>query len=226
MSEEAAQTLTAVPRPVPAARPLTRSEYLADAFINVFGVLFAIGGAIWLLNHIADGRDRISIAVYGAALVLMLLASAAYNTARETYRYKELLRRIDHAMIYVKIAGTYTPFMVGRLHPPAGLIVLCAVWGMAAIGAALKLALPQGNERLSVILYVAMGWTALAVVGPLFASLHHTTFWLLVAGGLTYSLGAPFHLLRSMEFNKVIWHAFVLIATVIQFIAVAGEFAR
>ena len=226
MSEGAAQTTAPQLRSVSAPRALTKPEYLADAVINVVGVLFALGAAAWLLNHIADGRDRLSIGVYCVALVLMLLASAAYNTARETYRHKEVLRRIDHAMIYVKIAGTYTPFMFGRLHPPAGLIVLCAVWGMAAIGATLKLALPQSNERLSVILYIAMGWTALAVVGPLFASLHHTTFWLLVVGGLTYSLGAPFHLLRGMRFNKVIWHAFVLIATVIQFIAVVGEFAR
>ena len=224
MTGEAVQSVGAS-QTAGAPRALTKAEYLADAVINVFGVAFAIAGAAWLLTHVAHVHSSWPIAVYCAALIAMLVASAAYNAARETYRYKEALRRIDHAMIYVKIAGTYTPFVLERLAPPIGLIVFCAVWIMAALGVATKLIFPERNERLSVILYIAMGWTAILVVMPLFSALHHEVFWLLVTGGIVYSAGAPFHLLQSMSFNKVIWHAFVLVATIIQFIAIAIEVA-
>jgi hemolysin III len=199
-------------------------ERWADAALHGIAVPLALAASLWLLTHVAGASVLVSTAIYCAGLVAMVLASAAYNLSRQS-QAKEILRRIDHAAIFLMIAGTYTPFAVDRLGAPTGTILLTCVWFCAMAGAALKLRFPRRFERVSVLFYLLTGWMILAVIGPLSRALAPGDFWLLFGGGFVYSAGVIFFLVERIPFHKAIWHGFVLAAVALQFSAIAGEFA-
>jgi len=200
------------------------NEERLDAAIHVLGILFATSGSLWLISHIADLSAVVGVAIYCAGLLAMILASAAYQFSRQG-RTKEFLRRIDHAAIFLMIAATYTPFAANRLWHGTGLALLAAIWLCAIAGMILKLVFSGRSERLSVVLYLVMGWMILAVAKPLSVALAPVDLWLLLAGGLVYSAGVGFFLAERLPFHKPIWHSFVLVAAALQFGAIAGEFA-
>jgi hemolysin III len=137
---------------------------------------------------------------------------------------KAILRRLDHAAIFIMIAGTYTPLAVNRLEPPYGPLILAAIWVSATVGVALKVVYPMRFERLSLALYLGMGWMIVTVVVPLAHAMAAFDFWLLAAGGLVYSAGVIFYVIERIPYHKAIWHAAVLVAAVLQFSAIALEF--
>lgn len=214
-------------------RRVTRAERLADAAVHLATLAFVVAAVPPLAGlALAEGTAAAwpALMVYGASLALMALASAAYNivspppvTAPRLY---EQLRRLDHAAIFLKIAGTYTPFAALALPPAQGLVLLSVVWGGALAGAALKLVSPRRLEAVSVPLYLALGWAFLWVGDGGFAALGERTLRLLVAGGLLYSLGVPFHLWAALRFQNALWHAFVLAGTVAMYAAVVAELLR
>ena len=137
----------------------TAGERAADALIHALGVIAGLVGAAWLLTVTAgrvSAAEMVSLVAYGFGLVGMLSASAAYNLSRPGPR-KAILRRIDHAMIYVMIAGSYTPFTLNRLDGEVGVALGVAVWAVALGGAALKLLAPWRFERLGFMLYLGLG---------------------------------------------------------------------
>jgi hemolysin III len=205
-------------------RLYSRNEVRADAAIHILGILFAINASLWLLAHITGLSVVVSVSIYCGGMLLMLLASAAYQFSRQGPA-KEFLRRIDHAAIFLMIAATYTPFAANRLGHGTGIALLAAIWLCATAGVILKLTFPRRFERLSVVFYLAMGWMILAVTKPLSAALASVDLWLLVAGGLVYSAGVGFFLAERLPFHKPVWHGFVLVAVALQFAAIAGEFA-
>jgi hemolysin III len=199
-------------------------ERLADLCIHIAGVAFGIAGSIALLVFGAlDGEAALllSLAAYGIGLMAMLGASALYNLAGQPAR-KELLRRIDHAAIFVMIAGSYTPFLVNTIGGSLGHGLLIFVWGAAAAGVALKLALPRRLERLSILLYLLLGWTVLVFVGRLVDELATPGVVLLAVGGGLYSVGVLFHLARRLPYHNAVWHGMVLAAAACHFVAVLG----
>lgn len=202
----------------------SRAEYQADRAVHFAGLLIApIAVAALVLGVLLAGHRSVTVlgvAVYGAALLTMLVCSALYNLLPGSPRI-EWLRRCDHAAIYVMIAGTYTPFTLLWLPPAWGWAFCAAVWSAAAVGIALKLAWPRRLERLSVALYLALGWSILLVIGPISAALTVTGFVLLIAGGVLYSLGVVFHLWRRLRYQNAIWHGFVLAAAACHFAAIA-----
>lgn len=208
-----------------AARIYSRHENRVDSIIHVLGMLFAVNASAWLLWHVTGLPVTVSVTVYCAGLLAMIFASAAYNLVPETARPKQILRRIDHAAIFIMIAGTYTPFAVNRLGAPYGTAILIAIWLAASIGVALKVLFPRRFELVSLALYLAMGWVIVAVIAPLAASVAAVDFWLLMAGGLVYSAGVGFYVIERIPFHKAIWHAFVLVAAVLHFSAIAIEFS-
>ena len=123
------------------------------------------------------------------------------------------------------IAATYTPFAVNRLGAPYGSIILTAIWLAASFGVVMKVLFPRRFEILSLALYLGMGWMIVTVLRPLHAAMGTTDFWLLVAGGLVYSAGVAFYVIERIPYHKAIWHAFVLVAAVLHFSAIAFEFA-
>lgn len=211
-----------------AQSPYTANEYRADRAVHLVGLAVApLAVGILLLSALSSGRPlaAFGVAVYGAALMAMLSCSALYNLLTGS-PWREWLRRCDHAAIYAMIAGTYTPFTLLWLPPGWGWRFCLAVWAVAVAGMAVKLAWPRRLERLSVALYLALGWSILLVIGPMTAALTATAGTLLVAGGVLYSLGVVFHLWRRLPYQNAIWHGFVLAAAACHFAAIAVRLAQ
>ena len=198
-------------------------ENRADAVIHVLGILFAINAGLWLLFHVTGLSVVVSVSVYCVGLLAMLTASAAYNMTPDG-RLREILRRFDHSAIFIMIAATYTPFAANRLGEPTGDIILAAIWLCATLGIALKMIFPRRFELASVAFYIGMGWMIIAVIKPLAAHVAAVDFWLLMSGGIVYCAGVAFYLTERIPFHKAIWHAFVLVAAILQFASIAGEF--
>jgi len=207
------------------ARSYSRRENLLDLIIHVVGVLFAVNASLWLLWHVTGLSVVVSVSVYCAGLLAMIIASATYNLWPAQRPSKQWLRRLDHSAIFIMIAATYTPFAANRLTAPAGDIILAAIWICATVGIALKLLFPRRFELAGLGLCIAMGWMIVTVIKPLHSSVGTVDFWLLMAGGLVYSAGIAFYVVERIPFHKAIWHAFVLVAAVLHFTAIAMEFS-
>ncbi len=182
---------------------------LAIAGLAVLVTFAAIRGSAW---HV------VGCSIFGATMVLLYTSSTLYHAIRAP-RAKQVLRRLDHAGIFLLIAGTYTPFTLVSLRGPWGWSLLGVIWGLAVLGILLQ----SGSRRhpvLSVALYVAMGWTVLIAIRPLLSSLPRGGLVLLVLGGLAYTAGITFYAWRRLPFNHSIWHGFVLAGTVLHFFAV------
>jgi hemolysin III len=193
----------------------------ADLVVHVVGLGFAvIGGATLLALAFGLGSpgQAASVLVYVAAFVAMLALSAAYNFSK--LRWRPLLRRLDHAAIFLMIAGSYTPFTTQRLHGGWALGMTAAVWTLALAGVAAKLFLPGLGRRFWVGLYVALGWVALVALKPMISSISWVALWLLAAGGVVYSTGAVFYVLKQLKFRRAIWHGHVVGAAALHFAAV------
>jgi hemolysin III len=193
----------------------------------LFGLPAGIVAAGWLIVTVglpATAKVGATLLVYSAGLVGMLAASAAYHLARPG-RAKERLRRLDHAMIFVMIAGTYTPFALNVLPHRQGMVLCAAAWAIAAAGIALKLLYPRRLERLSLVLYLGMGWMALSVLPGLLARTPLDVLLLLVLGGVAYSVGSVIHSLRRVRFQNAIWHVLVLLGAALHLAALSLQFA-
>jgi hemolysin III len=201
-------------RPVGVAWNYDRTELLTDAIIHVAGLCLALLGAIALAViacNIADGVEAASIVVYTAGLLAMLGLSAAYNLWPLSPR-KWLLRRLDQSAIFLFIAATYTPFIAQMKGDVTTLGLFIGVWTAAAVGVLLKILAPGRYDRVSIVLYLLLGWSGLLALEPMLAALPRSSVVLLVAGGLLYSAGVGFHMWEKLRFQNAIWHAFVLVA--------------
>lgn len=202
------------------ARPYSRAERLSDAVVHVTG-LALVAGAVPVLIVLAvllrgDGASVAGASVYGATLILMILCSALYNMI-DRPGWTWLLRRMDHAAIYLKIAGTYTPF---ALVSGQGAGLLAGVWGAAAAGVALKLVSPARFRWLALALYLGMGWAGVVAGGDLLAALPVASQVLMLVGGGIYTIGVGFYLADRMPFHNTIWHVHVLAASLVFYAAV------
>jgi hemolysin III len=205
----------------------SRPERIADAVVHGLGLTFGLAAFVSLAIIVLPSGDILlwlALGLYGAGLLAMLGCSALYNLAGPG-RWKAVLRRLDHAAIFVMIAGTYTPFMLIAVGGAWGLGLLAFVWSVALCGAMLKLFWPSRLDRLSVAAYLLLGWSVVVALGPLFGALSAAGLVLLGTGGLLYSLGVAFHLWHRLPYQNAVWHAFVLAAAACHFSAVLGEIA-
>jgi len=206
---------------VPEFPRYTGAESAADTVIHILGLPAAIAATAWLLASIGPDPKLAPAAIYAAGIIAMLAASAAYNIVRPG-RIKARLRRLDHAMIFVAIAATYTPFTLQILDPPLGRAACALVWTIAALGILLKLAFYDHVERLSLALYLGMGWLIVLFIRPLMNALTGPNLALLLAGGLVYSAGSLLHTFgRRLKFHNALWHVMVLAAAGLHFAAIA-----
>jgi hemolysin III len=200
-----------------------RRERLADALVHVLGIVGSLAAAATLailaVAYALPARSAASLGVYGVGMVAVFCCSAAYHLSREG-RAKALLRRFDHAAIYIKIAGTYTPFALVKLGDTTGLALLGLVWSITAVGATAKLLLPGRLVIMSYVLYLAQGWAIVAVWEPFSSAVSTRVMVLLAAGGILYTVGVVFHLWEKLRFHNAIWHAMVLIASACHFAAI------
>ena len=208
-------------RPLGLVWDYDRAELVLDGIVHLAGVVLGIVGVTVLivlaLRSPVLGNLPVSL-VYAAGLLAMLGFSAAYNRWPLS-RVKWMLRRFDHSAIYLLIAATYTPF-AAQLKGPLAYALLAWVWSIAAIGIVLKLVLPGRFDRLSIVLYLLLGWSGVLLYEPIIAALSTSTLWLLAAGGLLYTMGVAFHVWRSLRFQNAIWHSFVLGAAACHYSAV------
>jgi hemolysin III len=206
----------------------TRAERLADSIIHVAGTalgIFAVGWLMFIASGATAAPVRASLGVYAFGLLAMLGASAAYNMTRPG-RVKAWLRRLDHAMIYVMIAGTYTPFALYAVRGETGIVLCAVVWAAALGGIVLKTGFPRRLEWVGFGLYLGMGWMVVAVIGRIYANLQAASFALLVTGGAIYTLGSVVHHMRRLRFHNAIWHAMVVLAAATHFAAIAYQFVE
>ena len=206
---------------VTASRVYARAEYISDAVVHVTGLALALMAVPALVVAAAllrgDASALVGTAVYGTALILMLGCSALYNMILRP-DWSWLLKRLDHSAIYMKIAGTYTPF---TLITGQGLALTAGLWGAALLGVILKVADPHRFRWAGLALYLGMGWAGVVAGGALLAALPGPVVALMVAGGLLYTVGVVFYLWERLPFHNTIWHVFVLAASAVFFAAVA-----
>lgn len=197
-----------------------KAELWADGIIHLLGVVLAMIGAISMLLYLLPSVPpaiSISSGIYLASLLIALVISAIYNVWPVSPT-KWFLRRFDHSAIYLLIAGTYTPFAIHMGE--RALPLLTFVWSVAAIGIALKLLFPGRFDRLSILLYLALGWSGIWVYDAMVQSLPLSVFWLIAAGGVVYSLGVIFHIWERLRFQNAIWHGFVVVGAALHYCAV------
>ena len=198
-----------------------RSERIADGTIHALGLLFALTGAtgliVWSAVHAGAGHIA-ALSVYGAALIATFAASAFYHMT-PWERLRPWLRRVDHAAIYLKIAGTVTPLAV-LLGTPFAYTVMAAVWALAAVGMVKKLFFWQVPGRFGPALYLVMGWMGALLLVAGWSVWPGASLALIAVGGLLYTGGVVFFSWESLKFSNAIWHGFVVAASVCFFAAI------
>ncbi len=193
-------------------RPFTLAEMVVDGVVHVFGLAVAIGaGAVLIaLAMLVTAPEAVpGLIVYVATLVVVLGVSLAYNMWPIT-PVKHWLARFDQAAIFLFIAGSYTPFLATLGGTTHGVLLTTFVWSASLVGVALKLLVPERFGRLAILLYLAIGWSGVTVFQALAQTLPASTLGLLLAGGITYSLGIIFHLWEQLKFQNALWHVFVV----------------
>lgn len=206
-------------------QPHSRQEELANALTHGLGALASTAGGAVLISLAAVHGDLwqlVSAAVYSISLVLLYSASTLYHAARHQVA-KARLRVLDHAAIYILIAGTYTPFTLVGLRGDWGWALFGVIWVLAIAGVVFKLVATGRFPRLSTAIYLAMGWLALIAIGPLIQALPRSALLWLLAGGISYTVGTAFFHSRRVPFSHAIWHLFVLAGSICHFVAVATQ---
>ncbi len=203
-------------------RPQSLGEEVANAVSHGIGFLLAVASLPILLHFSAPRATTVNMvaaSVFSATMILLYLVSAVYH-ALPAGRAKVWLNRLDHAAIYVFIAGSYTPFALGVLYGAWGWALFGIVWSVAAIGVAAKMFNRLRHPLWSTGLYVAMGWVALVALQPLIERMSGAGLAWLVAGGLAYTAGAVVFLFDSrVRYGHFVWHLFVLGGSTCHFFA-------
>ena len=206
----------------------SRAERLADSVLHYIGVISALVAVPVMVTLAAvwygDASTVGAAVVYGVSLIAMLTISACYHMATHG-RAKQILRRLDHAAIYVKIAGTYTPLAV-LLAGDAAPSILAGIWGAALVGVAFKMVSARRWAGITLTLYLAMGWAVVVVGGPILDEVSNATFRLISTGVVLYTIGVGFLYWERLRFHNAIWHAFVLIASFLIYAAILLEITR
>jgi hemolysin III len=204
-------------------REQTRAEELGNTISHGLGLVAALVGLPFLVATAARHGDLLDTAgaiVFSASVVLLYLSSTVYH-GLSNGKAKRVFRVVEHSAIYLLIAGTYTPFTLGVLRGLWGWTLLGAVWTFAAIGVALKAFNKASHPILSTGLYLLMGWLIVLAAEPLIAGLSTPALLLLIAGGLSYTVGVIFFALDSrLPYGHLVWHVFVMAGTVCHYFAV------
>jgi len=200
----------------------SKTEEIANSITHGIGALLSISGLVLLITYAAHRGTAwhvVTCTIFGTALTLLYLSSSLYH-AIPTPRIKKILLLMDHSAIYLLIAGTYTPFMLGPLRRPWGWSLVTIVWVIAIAGIILTLTSLKKIRVLSPILYLAMGWLVIIAVKPLLAVMDAEGFRLLLLGGLAYTSGLIFYVWEKIPYSHAIWHMFVLAGSCFHYFAV------
>jgi len=195
-------------------------EEIANAVTHGVGVALGIVGLVILVMQAAHAGDpwRVTaFSIYGTTLIALYLASTLYHSIPFT-KAKRVLQRLDHAAIYLLIAGSYTPLLLVTLRGPTGWTFFGIVWGIAITGCTLEFVAGRRWRRLSLVAYLAMGWISVLIFKQITENLPAGGVALLVAGGATYTAGVIFYVWKRLPYSHAIWHLFVLGGSVCHFL--------
>lgn len=205
-----------------AAKHYSRTEEALNILSHAGGLILSVVGLVLLVIR-ATTHGNVwhvaSFSIFGISLVLLYAASTAYHSVRDL-KLRGRMRVLDHAAIYILIAGTYTPFCLITLKGPVGWTIFTISWAMALVGVGLKLYFTGRFHRTSTAMYVFMGWIIVFAIKPLTTHLSSEGLFWLVAGGVSYTVGAIFFSLGKLKFNHALFHLFVLAGSISHFIAV------
>ena len=205
------------------ARVKSREE-VANVLSHGLGLAAAIAATpILVVTAVARGgaADIVGSSIFGATMIVLYFASTSFHAAPEG-RWRDRLQKLDHAAIYLLIAGTYTPFTLGVLGGAWGWTLFGIVWGVAAVGVFVKLAAGSRGSLASTVGYLVMGWLVVVAIVPLTQRMAWDGLFWLVSGGVLYSAGAAFYSARSVPYGHFVWHVLVLAGSACHFIAVLG----
>jgi hemolysin III len=209
------------------AAPEVRSDYslgeeIANAVTHGVGAALSVAALVVLVGIAAlwgSAWHLASAIVYGVTMFVLYTASTLYHAIQHP-RARHVFKVIDHAGIYLLIAGTYTPFTLVTMREDGGWWLFAIVWVLAAVGISLEAFWVYRPKWVSAAVYLGMGWLALAAIRPLADNLEAGGVWLLIGGGLAYTVGTIFYVLKRVQFMHAIWHLWVLAGTVLHFLAV------
>ena len=200
----------------------SRTEEIANWSTHLAAALLSVSALVLMVvysTRYGDVYHVVSSAVYGATLILLFGASTLYHIA-PAGRAKRVFQKLDHAMIYVLIAGTYTPYTLVILKGAWGWSIFGVVWGVALTGLLIDVAMKKRLGWLSVTMYLCLGWLMLIAAKPLLSNLAGNGVALLLAGGVLYSLGVIFYVWKTLPFQHAIWHVFVIAGSVCHFFSI------
>lgn len=202
--------------------PYTVREEIAHAVSHGVGILLSIAGLALLVifaSRYGNAWHITSSSIYGATLILLYTASTLYHSIPQPAA-KRVLRRIDHAAIFLLIAGTYTPFTLVTLRGGWGWALFGLVWGVALFGVVLETVVKRRIKWLSLSLYLGLGWLVVIAIGPLLKAVASGGLILLLAGGLCYSLGVIFYVWKRLSYHHAVWHLFVMAGSALHFFSI------
>jgi hemolysin III len=198
------------------------AEEIANSLSHGLGIVAGILGLVLMfhkgLPHL-EPSQLLAVGIYGSSIILLFLCSTLYHAIPHP-KWKHRLKIADHCAIYCLIAGTYTPLMLILLPGKQSSLLLTAIWSLALGGILFKTLFIHRFKKLSLVLYLAMGWLCMTVITDLIATMSTLGFQLLLLGGLFYSLGVVFYVGKKIPFNHAIWHLFVLAGALSHFFCI------
>lgn len=200
---------------------LVLAEEIANAVTHGAGALLSAMALALMLETVVAGREGLwhvlSVLVYGLSLILLYLASTLYHSFFHLPKVKAVFQILDHSAIYLLIAGSYTPFLWIALRKSSGMYMSAVVWSLALVGIIWQCCAIGKYRILSTLCYVGMGWLSVVLIPDLLRALPEEALFWLAAGGVSYTAGAVFYLMKKLPFHHAVWHLFVLAGSAAHF---------
>lgn len=203
-------------------RSYTLGEEIFSSVTHGIGTLLAVGGTVVLIVAAAvygDALTVVSTAVFGASMIILYCMSTLYHAITHP-KAKQFFRVMDHNTIFFLIAGTYTPITLTILRGTLGWVLFGVIWGVAIVGIVLNSVNLERFRKPSVVCYIAMGWVIVIAIRPLLQKMDAACLWLLVAGGVFYTVGVIFYAIKKVRYFHPIWHIFVLLGSLCHYLSI------
>ena len=201
------------------SRIQSKGEEIANSVSHIVAGAFGLLGTVLMLVKARGFGEVMGAIVFGFGMIMLYTMSALYHAFREGSTVKRVFQRFDHIGIYLLIGGTFAPIFILAVEKPLGWILLVVQWIIITLGIVFKAVKIRKFAVLHLMLFLLLGWSGLTLVGPLY-ELSAGAFWLILAGGISYTIGVLFYAFNWFKFAHFIWHIFVFLGTLCHFIAI------